>query len=473
MKSLLFRPSLSRRVFLALIIAFILASAALTAKGLFLFQQEMEVDGGLGKVGALLAASVRSAPERRQAIQLVKVWEGYLNASFLELPDLQPLNVFLQLGTTSGELIYESSPTGHLLPGETEKVMQVSINGNNFDLFSYIEGQWVLRVAFPKLKKLTLSAAIFKGLVPDLALSFPFVLIPVWLGIRRGLRPLDVLSRKLTGRRDDDLSPLAIDMKYAELEQVVDAFESLLTRLRRKIENERSFLQDAAHELRTPMAVISAQAHVLARADNVDSRRKAESALIDAISRASHLSEQLLSLASLDHSRYLEKTSLDVAVLLQGVLAQMAPAAIARRIDLALEAPESLFMPMNRVAFHSIVQNLVDNALRYGLDGGHVVVSLREHERTIVLRVADDGPGISKAECDHIFDRFFRGRGQNATGTGLGLAIVEKATRAMGGRIRVDDGIDTLGVSFVISFPKPPLRDMTSSTVDFERQESR
>jgi signal transduction histidine kinase len=333
-------------------------------------------------------------------------------------------------------------------------VTSIRVNGSDLDLFSYAEGQWALRLAFPKIKKLTLSVAILKGLIPDLAISFPLILIPVWLAIRQGLKPLDVLSKNLARRRDDDLSPLALDMKYAELEKVAEAIESLMQRLRQKIDNERVFIQDAAHELRTPMAVISAQAHVLAHAENPDSRVQAESALGDAIARASHLSEQLLSLASLDHARHLEKVPLDLAFLLQNLLAQMAAAAAERHIDLALEAPDSLLVPMNRVAFHSIVQNLVVNALRYGLEGGHVIVSLSADEREVLLRVADDGPGISRADRGHIFDRFFRGKVQNVTGTGLGLAIVAKATRAMGGTVRVEDGIAGCGVAFVVSFPR-------------------
>jgi len=105
-----------------------------------------------------------------------------------------------------------------------------------------------------------------RDLAPSLALAFPFVVLPVWLAIRQGLRPLRRLSGRLAQRHADDLSSLDIDLKYAELQPVVSAFNALLLKLRDKVQRERAFVQDAAHELRTPMAVIAAQAHVLTRA---------------------------------------------------------------------------------------------------------------------------------------------------------------------------------------------------------------
>ena len=354
----------------------------------------------------------------------------------------------------SGELLYESDPLGALLRGDTQRVLRTTIKERPVELFSYDTSRWSLRLGFPSFGNYTLFAVVFKGMAPYLAMSFPIVMLPLWLAIRSGLKPLDRLSVALAKRRDDDLSPLALDMKYAELEKVAEAIENLMQRLRHKIDSERSFIQDAAHEMRTPMAVISAQAHVLANADDPDSRAQAEGALSEAIARASHLSEQLLSLASLDHAGNLDKTPLDLVPLLQNLLAQMAPAAAARRIDLALEAPDSFVVPMNRLAFHSIVQNLVVNALRYGIEGGHIVVSLFDNGFTAGLRVADDGPGVPKEDRARIFDRFSRGKNQNVTGTGLGLAIVEKATRTMGGSVWVEDGLGGLGIGFVVYFTK-------------------
>jgi signal transduction histidine kinase len=466
MKSLLFSPSLSRRVFFALIVAFLLAGSVLAVKGLYLFNQEIWSDtGGPAKATRALAVSLQDVSERNEAIQMVRGVEGQFNESLRDsrlFTTTEP-RVFFQLGTSSGELLYETSPTGRLLPGDDQKVTRAGIDGHEFWVFSSSGERWLLRLAVPVFGDAPVLGALMRDLVPELLVAFPFVLIPLWLAIRRGLQPLSRLSEVLAARQDDDLSPLAIDMKYAELDQITIAIDNLLARLRKKIDREREFIQDAAHELRTPMAVISAQGHVLANARDSESRTQAESTLRESIRRASHLSEQLLSLASLEQSRLLEKVPLDIVALLQDVLAQMAPVAIERGIDLALESPDRVVLPMNRVAFHSIVRNLVDNALRYGPPGGHVVVTLtkdkqgdgQEDRQKIVLRVADDGPGIPAGERDQVFERFYRGKGNDATGTGLGLAIVGKAVHAMGGVIRVENGIDNRGVAFAATFSKP------------------
>lgn len=457
MKLLLLRRSLSRRLFVTLILAFFITCVVLTVKEVVVYYlDEVQTDGGRGHLGAVLASSLDKVSDQGQAIAIVKAVEDLFNESYKDndaKSEPSP-RVFVQLAMRSGELLYESDPLGALLRGDTQRVLRTTIKERPVELFSYDTSRWSLRLGFPSFGNYTLFAVVFKGMAPYLAMSFPIVMLPLWLAIRSGLKPLDRLSVALAKRRDDDLSPLALDMKYAELEKVAEAIENLMQRLRHKIDSERSFIQDAAHEMRTPMAVISAQAHVLANADDPDSRAQAEGALSEAIARASHLSEQLLSLASLDHAGYLDKTPLDLVPLLQNLLAQMAPAAAARRIDLALEAPDSFVVPMNRLAFHSIVQNLVVNALRYGIEGGHIVVSLFDNGFTAGLRVADDGPGVPKEDRARIFDRFSRGKNQNVTGTGLGLAIVEKATRTMGGSVWVEDGLGGLGIGFVVYFTK-------------------
>lgn len=461
MRSLLFSPSLVRRVFVALLLAFLLVAAMLAARDLYRFNDEMNGRAGwLSKSGQIFARSLHAIGDRAEAISATRVAEALFVASFEEsdVRDEGGLpQVFFQLGTPSGEILYETIPHGTLLPGSNGEMSMTRLRGRDYWVFASTDERWSVRMGFLDLRKGMLLWLSLRELLAPLLLSFPLILIPLWLAVRRGLRPLDELSQRLVARSDDDLSPLAIDMRYAELEQVTTAIENLLMRLRRKIDNERVFIQDAAHELRTPMAVISAQAHVLVHAPSGKDQARAQLALDEAIRRASHLSAQLLSLASLDHRGVLDRQSVEVAGLLQELLAQMAPVALARQIDLSLEAPDRLCLELNRVAFISIVHNLLDNALRYGNDRGRVIVTLISDSRESVLRVADDGPGIGADEREQVFERFYRGRGHDATGTGLGLAIVGRAVHAMGAAIHLEDGLDRAGVAFVIRFPKPPV----------------
>ena len=458
MRSLLFSPSLTRRVFFALIGAFLLVAGVLVLKDVYDFNAYMGGDGYV-KEGQHLIVLLQGITEHDEAIRTVKAVELLFNKSLKEnkfLDETDPKYMFFQLAKPSGEILYETTPSGVLLQGKNNQVTKSNIQGQDYWLYSSDSERWVVRQARPQVSKMRFFRLSLLGLIPQLLLSFPFVFIPLWLAIRQGLQPLSRLSEKLAARGEDDLSPLAVDTKYAELDQVTKAIENMLVRLRSKIENERVFIQDAAHELRTPLAVISAQAHVLLHASGSKNRELAEFSLCEAIQRASHLSAQLLSLASLDNGGVLERQSVDIAVLLQELLAHMAQAAFARQIDLALEAPDHLCHYLNKAAFVSIVQNLLDNALRYGNNGGNVVVSLIEETEAIVLRVADDGPGIDPHERERVFERFYRGKGHDATGTGLGLAIVRKVVRVMGGTIFIEDGLDSKGVSFVIRISKQP-----------------
>ena len=205
------------------------------------------------------------------------------------------------------------------------------------------------------------------------------------------------------------------------------ALDGLLIKLNTTVKREHAFVQDAAHELRTPMAVIAAQSHALSRATSDADRSEAEARLNASLGRASHLIHQLLALARMDTGHRSAESTVDLAELLRQDLAGFAPVAMKREIELSLEAPDRRTQSVDVHAFQSVVQNLIDNAIRYGNDGGRVMVELREAHSVLTLSVADNGPGIPPQDRDHVFDRFYRGVGQEAPGTGLGLSIVRQA----------------------------------------------
>ena len=135
------------------------------------------------------------------------------------------------------------------------------------------------------------------------------------------------------------------------------------------------------------------------------------------------------------------------------MLAGAVPRASKRGIELSLDAPDRLVFPLDRSAFQSALNNLIDNALRYGRDGGRVNVTLQADGEYLTLLVADDGPGISPASREHVFERFWRGTGHDVPGAGLGLAIVRQAAGRMGGTVHIEDGLDGRGVAFRIALP--------------------
>lgn len=172
-----------------------------------------------------------------------------------------------------------------------------------------------------------------------------------------------------------------------------------------------------------------------------------------AIARASHLVQQLLDLARIDNAAPGTAALLDVAQLLRDELAQTAPAAMARQLELSLEAPEALPAVLETHALRSIVQNLLTNALRHVQAGGQVAVELRRERGQLRLTVADNGPGIPADEQARVFERFYRAAGQDASGSGLGLAIASQAAQRLGGAIRLTAGIGGAGCGFVVTIP--------------------
>ena len=284
------------------------------------------------------------------------------------------------------------------------------------------------------------------------------MLLPLWLAVRRGLAPLRRLTKGIeTMDIRHQLAPLALDLRYAELRPLGQAFDTLLARLRERLAREQAFVHDAAHELRTPLAVIAAQAHTVLQTHDEATRRQASAALMQAIARSAHLSQQLLDLATLDQASPPTRDLIDVAALSADILAQHLRLASEQGIELSLEAPPQLTLHIDRGAFLSLLQNLIDNALRYVGRGGRVEVSLKLDAQGLQLAVADDGPGIAQADQVQVFERFWRGKNHDLPGTGLGLAIVRQAARRLGGQVHISAGLGQRGVCFELGIPRAAL----------------
>jgi signal transduction histidine kinase len=295
--------------------------------------------------------------------------------------------------------------------------------------------------------------SVFLELAGYLLLTLPVVLLPVWLAVRTGLAPLRRLSDQVAARAPGDTQPLALPRSYRELVPLQLALDRLFERVAGGIAREKAFVHDAAHELRTPLAVIGTQAHVLAQAEGT-ARDAARRQLHGAVERASHLTHQLLRLAQADALAQAPRVVVDVMDITRDTLAGFAAAAQAQSTELSLSGPDSALLATDAQALRSIVENLVDNALRYGGPGGAVEVQAPLHDATWQLRVSDHGPGIAPEHRELAFERFWRGRSERARGAGLGLAIVREAARSLGGDVAVQDGPAGRGCTVVVTLPR-------------------
>ena len=446
-----FRPTLVRRVFLALLVAFSLVWIVLLGRDFVAAKDADAFDARIRAVADNLLASIAPLDSDPYAGPVVASNAALINAGYRDnhLPD-----VLVELRDARGaRVVVSPQAEGSNLQGPPGSFTDGSVDGQPYRLYHGRHGRWSLTVAAPKLSTWSMFRLMSASLTLDMLIAFPLVLVPVWIAVRRGLRPLRALSDRIAARGPDDLRPLGVAPRHAELQPLAGALDRLLDQLRHRLARERGFVQDAAHELRTPLAVMSAQAHVLVMATDQDEREQAGRRMLHAMARASHMIEQLLDMANIDDGKPVESNESDVAELLRTELAVLAPAALARHIDLVLDAPDALRWRLDLHAFQAILHNLVNNAIAYIRDHGRVHVTLRRDGPGLTLAVADDGPGIPPGERTLVFERFYRGAGHAAPGAGLGLAIVREAAARLGGGVGLDAGIDGKGCRFVVTIP--------------------
>ncbi|MEI9411423.1 sensor histidine kinase [Mesorhizobium salmacidum] len=263
----------------------------------------------------------------------------------------------------------------------------------------------------------------------------------VLLGLRRGLAPLISLRDAVRSPSRSDLDPVDVPGAQSEIRPLIEALNAYMERVRAQMGAQRRFIANAAHQLRTPLALLSTQASYALRETATDARQEALVALQASSGKLARLAEQLLTLSRAEPgSRRPRADRIDLTEAARHVLETQAPAAIARKIDLGLEETGPVAVIGDGTMLREMIVNLVDNALRYSTAGGSVTVKLAAIDSEAVLTVADDGPGIPAEERDHVFERFYRIAGSTEEGSGLGLAIVREVVENAGGRVTLGDG---------------------------------
>ncbi|WP_418128993.1 ATP-binding protein [Variovorax sp. 375MFSha3.1] len=449
----LLRRSLVRRVALSVLIAFSLAWGALVIYMFMSFSMNMNTDSSVARAGREINTALAGIESDEVAAGVMDAMGRIINELRRLEGDL-PGNVVFQLKNHEGRLLYVSPEVeGLVLSGEHDKMVDVTLGGQRYWLYEGSSERWRVWLGEPHSGIPWLIGLFGSSLFLPFLIAFPFVLAPVWIAAAQGIKPLRQLGERIKLRSAEDLSPLGFDPKYAELEPLLKALEGLLAQLRGKVERERSFVNDAAHELRTPLAVIGAQAHVLSRSTDPQERQEAAQHLAHAIARGSHLIQQLLELATMDGAERPETQFVDVAELTRRHLAQAARDADQRRLELMLESSDSLVFELPVPLFESVLRNLLDNAVKYVEAGGQVVVTLRREAQGLVLSVVDSGPGIPVEEHELVFERFHRGSATLAQGTGLGLSIARQACQRMGGTIGLAQAPGGRGCAFTVFIP--------------------
>jgi two-component system sensor histidine kinase QseC len=293
-----------------------------------------------------------------------------------------------------------------------------------------------------------LSAAI------PLVLGLPVLFFLLWFSIRKGLSPLAALSQEIIKRQPDNLTPIDAKSVPDEVKPIVTALNDLLTRMGQTLEHERQFTDDAAHQLRTPLAAIQAQLYTARHTVAAAPHQLALDQMQASVARGIRLVNQLLALARLDPrqaSPAVSHVSLDEIT--EAVCAELAPLALQRDQTLELlTAPNLPPIPGNADMLSMLISNLLDNAIHYTPPGGQICISIEPDDGGLQLAVSDDGPGIAPDVRQRVFERFYRVASQDQPGTGLGLSICRRIAELHHANLTLSDGLNGRGLTVRVHF---------------------
>ncbi len=300
-----------------------------------------------------------------------------------------------------------------------------------------------------------LFSTTIRFILLPLLVFIPFATAIIWLVAARSLKPLQELADVISQRSPNDMKPVVDINRYKETAPIVDEINLLLTKLDNTLTRERNFLADAAHELRTPLAVIQAQSHVMKHASEPAEKECASAELSAGIERAANLIQKLLMTARVSVTDFVPRFELtDLCVFAQERIARFSVLAANRDIDLELSAPHRCYVKIDRETLGAAIDNVLDNAIRYTPLSGAVLVSISTLENGRVrFRISDNGVGIPEELHERVFERFYRVPGTEAQGSGLGLAIAKRVLALHHGQLILSNGSALKGLTIDFMIP--------------------
>jgi signal transduction histidine kinase len=370
-----------------------------------------------------------------------------------------PHELAFQIWTDDHRAAYRtnSAPERPFMPLDANGFGWATVSGQPMRTYAIWNDSHTLQIqiAEPLSRRAELSAWTYGHLAVLALLLLPLAMLLIWWILTRSLSPLRRLTADISLRSPNDLRCVQGDDAPAEVAPLVDAMNRLFERVRDALQMERRFTADAAHELRSPLAAIRTNAQVMCGARNENELHEAGTDLMASVDRSTRLVDQLLVLARIDGraGAMPELTDVDLGQLAAEECNFQRPLASRRKTEISLQATPTVIR--GEASLRAVLlRNLIDNAVRYSPDGSHVNVAVRADEQGgAEISVTDDGPGIPEAEREHIYERFYRVLGNEATGSGLGLSIVSRIAALHGASVRTHEGPAGRGACFVVTFP--------------------
>lgn len=300
----------------------------------------------------------------------------------------------------------------------------VTIDNHEWRIFVFLDAENQIRIEVSErydIRYELILQLIVSLLTPAMAF-IPIVLIVIWVAVRRSLKPIDVISSDLDIRNSQDLSAINQNNLPEEITPMVEALNGLFTRIEESFKREREFTDNAAHELRTPLAAMKTQVQVLEKKlKNFPDSHDGLENLLSSINRTIRMVEQLLALARLQNEE-LSKEDMDMSECLCDAIKDFKDQAKRKNIIINASIAPNVLIKANKPSIEILISNLLDNAIKYTPDGGSVNVSLSDD---VILKIADTGPGLSDEDKTKVFERFVRTDKSGQSGSGLGLSIAK------------------------------------------------
>lgn len=335
-----------------------------------------------------------------------------------------------------------------------------SYKGENIRVVSMhtrLEGQHdaFVQVARTTIKRQeSITEMLLSMVIPQILLVL-IAMLSVWYAIGRGLNPLLKIRDEITQRTLSDLSPIPQTNVPLEIQPLIQGFNELMARLANLLAAQHRFIADAAHQLRTPLAGLKAQTELALRLENPEEIHHSLQQIHKATKQANRLAQQLLTLARTEPEAQQHDlmNTLNLVEVAKKITSDWIPSALNKNIDLGFESPETnCLIRGNAMLLGELLNNLIDNALRYTHANGIVTVRLVQHPDTVTLEVEDNGAGIPVSAREHVFDRFYRVLGSNQEGCGLGLSIVREIAHRHDTEVSLFSGEKDIGTLMRISF---------------------
>jgi signal transduction histidine kinase len=369
-------------------------------------------------------------------------------------PDQGDTDFVVQIWDVFGARTYLSRPGLPMINQTVLGYADLSLRGAAWRAYGLQTADGVIQIAQPiRVREELARAAAARVIIPLVLLLPIMILAAAWI-VHRGLLPLRYVTLEVQRRDVRSLTPLGTANLPLEIEPLVSELNRLLARLQRSFATQRAFISDAAHELRSPLTALRLQLQLLDRAPDTAAQVEARTRLGAAVERAIHLAEQLLALArSEPEEGGADLTSVNLASVAAEGIRDTHDLALARHIELSLDAASQVMVQGDAEALRALVRNLVDNAVRYTPPNGSVQVRCTTTAEEAVLEVSDTGPGIPAGDRDRVFDRFFRRAAAQESGTGLGLAIVKAIAERHEAKITLNEA-PAGGLHAIVSFPR-------------------